>query len=284
VRVTAGNFSATSVVRTVWNAVRLSDLVPLYEYSASAGQRRAFSDVSQSHADARAAVMGQVWSYLETILPTSGSPVTDMHFTSWPQIWLESSVYCGGVLIPNSDVYQACTTPYWTHWLMPGVTPNDFMLITRFLSRQFLLNSMTRVGAFPWFLAGFTQWLSGGSFQGSVLVGAPSRAAINDFRTGDSLNTLAQLDTLVVLPSARFSIGVELRTPVAVRMAQSVMFVEYLNRTYPTLIPAILARIRSAPGAILTNDNLLEEITQRTGRSIAQLDAAYLAYARTLRP
>ncbi len=284
VTVSAGTFSATSVVRTVWNVRVLSDLFPLYEFSASAGQRRALSDVSQSHADARAAIMGQVWSYLETILPTSGSPNTDMYFTSWTQLWTEVSPFCGGVLIANSDIYQSCTTPNWTHWMVPGLSPNDFIIITRFLSRQFLLSSMTTVGAFPWFLAGYTQWLSGGAFQGSVLAGAPSRAAINDFRTGDSLRTLAPLDTLVLLPSARFSVGVELRTPVAVRMAQSVMFVDYLNRQYPALIPLILSRIRARPGSQYTNTLLLEEITSHTGRSIQQLDSAYLVHARTLRP
>ena len=70
----------------------------------------------------------------------------------------------------------------------------------------------------------------------------------------------------------------------AVRQAQTVIFVDYLNREYPTLIPAILARIRATPGATFTNTLLLQEITTRTGKTIAQLDAAYLVYARTLRP
>ncbi len=284
VRVSAGNFSATSIVRTIWNVTQLTDLVPLFEYSAAAGQRRAFSDVSQSHADARASVMQPVWSYLTTILPSGGSPVTEMYFTTWTEIWLEASRFCGGVLIPNSDIYQACTTPNWTHWLVPGTSPNDFVLITRFLSRQFLLNSMTTVSAFPWFLAGYSQWLSGGTLQGSNIVGAPSRTAIVDFRNGDSLSVLAPLDTLVNMPNARFFVGIELRTPVAVRQAQAVMFVEYLNHQYPAILPAILARIRATPGTAFTNAMLLQEITTRTGLTIAQLDALYLAYARTLRP
>ena len=284
VRVSAGNFNATSIVRTVWNVTQLSHLFPLFEYSASSGQRRALSDVSQSHADARAALIGPVWSYLETILPVSGSPNTDMYFTTWPEIWIEVSPFCGGVIIPNSEIYQACTNPNWTHWLVPGTSPNDFAYITRYLSRQFLLSSMTTAAAFPWFLGGYTQWLAGGAIQGSVIVGSPSRAAIVDFRTGDSLNLLSPMDTLVVLPFARFVENIALRTPVAVRQAQSVIFVEYLNREYPTLLPAILARIRATPGNTFTNALLLQEITTRTGRSIAQLEVDYLVYARTLRP
>ena len=92
------------------------------------------------------------------------------------------------------------------------------------------------------------------------------------------------MDTLVVLPNARFFEGISLRTPVAVRQAQSVIFIEYLNREYPTLLPAILARIRATPGNAFTNALLLQEITTRTGRSIAQLEVDYLVYARTLRP
>ena len=120
--------------------------------------------------------------------------------------------------------------------------------------------------------------------QGSNIVGAPSRTAIVDFRNGDSLSVLAPLDTLVNMPNARFFVGIELRTPVAVRQAQAVMFVEYLNHQYPAILPAILARIRATPGTAFTNAMLLQEITTRTGLTIAQLDALYLAYARTLRP
>ena len=284
VRVSSGTFADTAIVRTIWNVTKLTDLVPLFEYSASAGQRRAFSDVSQNHADARGALMGQVWSYLETILPSSGSPNTDMHFTTWLGIWSEAIPFCGGVYFPNQDVYQACTTPNWTHWIVPGSSPNDFVLITRWLSRQFLLSSMTTVWHFPWFLGGYTQWLAGGGFQGSVLVGAPFTTSIADFRTGDSQNLLVPLDTLVRTDNARYFENLPQRTPVAVRQAQAALFVSYLHVQYPTILPAILARIRATPGAAFTNDLLLQEIQTRTGRTLAQLDTEYLVYARGLQP
>lgn len=284
VRVSMGAFSDTSIVRTIHNVVRLTDLVPLYEFSASAGQRRAFSDVSQGHADARAALMGSVWSYFESIFPSSGSANTEMFFTTWPEIWLEASPFCGGVLFPNQDVYQTCNTPNWTHWIIPGTSPNDQVLIIRWLARQFLVSSMTTVSAFPWFVAGYSLWMSGGSFQGNVIVGNPRGVVISDFRTGDTQNLLVPLDSLVRLNNARFNENVPLRTPVAVRQAQSTLFVSYLNREYPTLLPAILARIRATPGATFTNELLLEEIVNRTGRTFAQMEAPYLAYARSLQP
>ncbi|MEQ1689887.1 MAG: Ig-like domain-containing protein [Gemmatimonas sp.] len=283
-RVTSGNFTATSIVRTIWNVTQLSDLYPLWEYSASSGQRRALSDIGQNHADARGVMMGQVWSYLETILPSGGTATTDMLFTTWTEIWLAAAPFCGGVLIANSTIHQNCNTPHWIHLMVPGTSPNDQVYVTRFLSRQFLLSSMTTSNAFPWFLTGFSQWLGGGAFQGSTIVGGLLPAHIADFRNGDTLNLLAPMDTLVVLPNARFNAGIELRTPVAVRQAQSIIFVHYLNREYPTLIPAILARIRATPGAAFTNAMLLQEITTRTGKTIAQLDTGYLVYARTLRP
>jgi hypothetical protein len=207
-----------------------------------------------------------------------------MNFTTWPQIWTEASPFCGGVLFANQDIYQACTTPYWTHWMVPGTSPNDFVHITRFMSRQFLLSSMTTVGAFPWFLAGYTQWLAGGAFQGNVLVGNHLRGSVTDFRLGDSQNLLVPLDTLVRTNSIQFFENLPLRTPVAVRQAQSALFVSYLNLTYPTVIPAILARIRATPGNAFTNDLLLTEIGTRTGRTLAQLDAEYVVFARALPP
>jgi hypothetical protein len=283
-RVTAGNFSATSTVRTIWNVTKLSDLFPLFEYAASSGQRRAVSDVSQAHADARAAVIGPVWSYLETVFPTSGSPVTDLYFTTWPAIWLEVSPFCGGVLFPNQDIYQSCSTPNMTHWIVPGTSPNDTVLIIRWLSRQFLLASMTRSAEYPWFLAGYTLWLAGGSFQGTTIVGAPLRANVTDFRTGDSQNLLVPLDTLVRTTNTRFFENLPQRTPVAVRQAQSALFVAYLTRDYPAVVPAILARIRATPGNVITNDILLQEIQTRTGKTLAELNGPYLVYARALQP
>lgn len=284
VTVSAGSASTTAIVRAIGSIARPADLSPLFEYVASAGQRRARSDISQSHADARAVIMGQVWSYLETILPSSGSAVTDMYFTTWPEIFLEVSPFCGGVIFPNQDIYQGCNSPTWNHWIIGGTSPNDFVQITRWLSRQFLLSSMTTVAAFPWFLSGYTQWLGGGSFEGTQLVGAPLRAHILDFRAGDAQNLLVPLDTLVRTANTPFYENIALRTPVAVRMAQSGLFVAYLAKEYPTVIPAILARIRATPGAAFTNDLLLQEIITRTGKSLAELNTAYLAYARSLQP
>jgi len=111
----------------------------------------------------------------------------------------------------------------------------------------------------------------------SVVV-TPSTATLT--AVGETTTLAAQ----VRMPNARFFVGIELRTPVAVRQAQAVMFVEYLNHQYPAILPAILARIRATPGTAFTNAMLLQEITTRTGLTIAQLDALYLAYARTLRP
>lgn len=281
-RVSSGAFQATAIVRSIANIVRLSDMTPLFEYTASAGQRRAYSEISQSNADSRAILMGQVWSYLETVLPSSGTASTDMFFSTWPEIWLEVSPFCNGTLFANQDVYQACTSPTWTHWVVPGGT--DFYHITRWLSRQFLLSSMTRAAEFPWFLGGYTQWLAGGSFQGPAIAGGPLRANIQDFRTGDAQGLLVPIDTLVRTANARFFENLPQRTPVAVRQAQSALFLAYLNRDYPLVIPAILARIRATPGNAFTNDMLIAEIQDRTGRTLAQLEPAYLLYARSLQP
>lgn len=56
----------------------------------------------------------------------------------------------------------------------------------------------------------------------------------------------------------------------------------FLAKDYPAVLPAIFARIRATPGAGFTNDDLIQEILTRTGLTAAQLEAAYLAYARSL--
>lgn len=281
-RVTSGDFTTTSIVRSIANIRSLSDMLPLFEFSATSRQRRVLTDVSQSSADSRAALAGQVWSYMETVLQTSGSPTTDLYFTTWPEIWLEATPFCGGTLFPNQDIYQSCATPNRSHWIVP--TASDFTHTTRWLSRQFLLASMPRVIDFPWFLGAYPLWLAGGSFQSSTIVGAPLRALINDFRTGDAQNLLVPLDTLMRTDNVRYFENLPQRTPVAVRQAQATLFVAYLNRDFPTVLPAILARIRATAGNGFTNDLLMEEITTRTGRTIQQLNASYLEFARALQP
>lgn len=130
----------------------------------------------------------------------------------------------------------------------------------------------------------FPSLLAGGSFQGSAIVGAPLRGIVLDFRAGDAQNLLVPLDTLMRTNNVRYFENLPQRTPVAVRQAQAALFIAYLDRDFPAVLPAILARIRATSGNGFTNDLLLEEITTRTGRTLQQLDAAYLAYARALQP
>jgi hypothetical protein len=282
IRLTAGGISATSVLRTVWNVTQLSTLFPLFEFTAPAGQRRVYSDVSQSHADARAAVVGPVWSYLETVFPTSGSVSTDLYFTSWPTIWTEFNPFCGGQLFTNQVAWQSCGVPNRTHFLIPESAGNDFASITRFLAAQFFLASHTESALFPWLSEGYTQWLGGGSIRGANVNGKEAPVAVADFKSGDAGRLLAPLDTLMRLPSARFFENLPQRTPVAVRMAQGVMLVSYLAKEHPNALPALFARIRATPGAAISNDAVIQELLTRTGLTAAQLEAAYLAHARSL--
>lgn len=281
IRITSGSHTSTAIVRTIWNVTELSELFPLFEYTTASAQRRGISDVNQLHADARATAIGNVWSYLETILPASGSVATDMYFTSWPAIWLEAARFCGGQLFPSQTAWQVCTTPTMQHFLIPETT-DDFRLIARFLARQFLNASSTDTRNFPWFVEGYSQWLAGGQLQGGAVVGKEQPAAIADFRSGDTQILLAPLDTLIRLPNVRYYENLPQRTPVAVRMAQSVMLVSYLAKEYPTVLPAIFAKIRATPGAAYSNAALIQEIVTLTGKTIPELEAAYLVHARAL--
>jgi hypothetical protein len=284
VRIASGTLTATALVRTVWNVSQLSDLFPLFEYTATTGQRRAISDVSQAHADARAAVMGPVWSYLETILPSSGSANTDMYFTTWPAIWTEFTPFCGGQFFENQINWTSCATPNRQHFFIPpGQQPNDFAAITRFLARQFILASHGASQQFPWFVEGHSQWLAGGSAQSSGIGGKAAAVSIADFKAGDASSLLAPLDTLMRLGSAAYYENLPQRTPVAVRMAQGVVFVSYLaTETQSTTLCQILESIRATPGAGLGNDALIQLIVTKTGKTTAELEAGYLAHGRAL--
>lgn len=283
IRVTSGTFRDTSIVRAVANVTQLSSLFPLFEFTATAGQRRAISDVSQAHADARAAVMDPVWAYLTTLLPANGSNATDMYFTSWPQIWTEFNTFCGGTLLVDQVNWTSCATPDRDHFFtLPAGSPDDYPVITRFLARQFMLASHGPSAAFPWFLTGFSQWLAGGSSSPNGATGKAQLVSINDFRTGDTQNRLAPLDTLMRLPAAEFFEDLPQRTPVAVRMAQGVMLASYLAGEPGNSLCKVFAAIRATPGNGVSNDALRQIITTATGKTVAELETGYLAHARAL--
>ncbi len=283
VRITSGTQTATALVRTVWNVVQLSDLFPLFEYPSATGQRRAISDVSQAHADARADVMGPVWAYLEAILPNSGSNSTDMYFTTWPEIWTEFNRFCGGQFFSNQINWTSCPNPNRKHFFIPGAQPNDFASITRFLARQFMLASHPASVQFPWFMEGHSQWLAGGSAETGGIAGKAAPVSINDFKTGDTQALLAPLDALMHLTAAEYYENLPQRTPVAVRMAQGVVFVSYLaTETQSSALCILLTAIRQPAGPALTNDGLIQLIVTNTGKTVAQLEAGYLAHGRAL--
>ncbi|MFN0178035.1 MAG: Ig-like domain-containing protein [Gemmatimonadales bacterium] len=282
IKVTSGTFTATALARTVWNVNVLADLFPLFEYPAATGQRRALSDVNQAHADARAATVGPAWNYLGTILPQNGSNTTDMFFTTWPEIWTEFNRFCGGVLLVNQTAWQSCAVPFRQHFLISegAADPN---LILRFLSRQFLLASQTASAQLPWFMEGYSQWLAGGSVQPTGVGGKARAVSIADFRAGDTQSLLAPLDTLIRLPAARYYENLPQRTPVAVRMAQGVVLVSYLaTETQSSVLCNIFEAIRAEPVAGFTNDELIQLIVTKTGKTIAQIEAGYLAHGRAL--
>ena len=111
--------------------------------------------------DARAAVVGPVWTFLQGILPSGGTAVTSLYFTTWPQIWTEFTPFCGGQLLQGQTAWTACNTPNAQHFLIPE-TADDFYNITRFLSRQFILASHTDSRTYPWFVEGLSSgWRAG---------------------------------------------------------------------------------------------------------------------------
>jgi hypothetical protein len=262
---------------------QLSSLFPLYQFTASTGQRRVISDVSQAHADARAAVMGPVWNYLSTILPSSGSTVTDMYFTSWPQIWTEFIPFCGGQFLVNQVNWNTCLTPHRQHFFyVTNTTVDDYAIVARFLSLQFWVASYFDGNAFPWFREGFGYYLSGGATTSSGVSGRVSAGIRTDFQSGDTQNLLAPLDTLMRLTNAQFFENLPQRTPVAVRVSQAAMLMSYLESIPGGTICKILQAIRTSPGGAITNAQLIQMMVTFSGKTVAEIQTGYLAHARAI--
>ena len=133
----------------------------------------------------------------------------------------------------------------------------------------------------PWLVAGYTQWLMGGAVVASGVSGKVHPVSTADFKTGDTQNRLAPLDTLIRLNDDKFLEHLPLRTPLAERPAQSVMVVSYLASLPGTPLCRIFAAIRNAPGGN-TNDQTIALVQQLTGKTIAEIETGYLAHARAL--
>jgi len=286
IQVDAGGFTAVALVRTVWNVQVLSDLFPLFEYPSGSAPRAAFSDEDQMNGDERGMILDQIWTYMASVLPNGGNANTEFFFTTWGEIWTEFTPFCSGQFIePRSDItnWTMCTGAKTQHFFTVENEPSDRFIIMRFTARQFVLNSYNQSGNSPWFVAGYSQWLSAGDFQnGVVVVDQPRLVSRNDFAAGDTGGTLTGLDELLNMSSAVFFADPENRTPTAVKMGQSVMFFDYLDDNHSTIIPGLLAMIQANPGAGVTNAQVIQFITNTSGMTVAELETAYLAHARSL--
>ena len=283
-RLESGTNTATAIVRTIWNVQQVSDLFPLYEFSATNSARRVFSDVSQAHADARLAIVNDVWAALSTQWLNNGSPNTDMYFTASRLIWAEAVPFCGGQDLPNQTAWTLCQATGRQHFLVPegASTTNDYFNIARFLTRQFISASYFGGAQSPWLVEGISAINAGGRVQGTTFVPGINPVIRADFRRGDSTNVLAPLDSLMRLNGTDYYRDLAIRAPVAIRSAQAAVFFAYLNQEFPTVIPAIQARIRSTPGAAVSNEDIIALILGQTGRTFPQLQTAYIAFGRTI--
>lgn len=280
--VEAGSFADTATVRMVWNVTQLSDLFPLTEYVSSVGGNSVYTDLSQAHADQHMAILDDAWNFLTgTVFTNTSLAQKDFFFTAWAEIWVEYSPFCGGVLLENQTLYQRCVNPYPQTFLTPEQTP-DFRNIVRFMTHEAMRFTYGQADAFPWFKEGLAYWYGAGSVDagGDIVTTGPEAILLTDFQNGDSQSILETLDDLTSMPSSEYYANVQLRTPVAVRMAQSNMFVGYLALSQPTALQNAIDGLNN--GTITTNSALVAGILADTGMTIGELETAYLAYARGL--
>ncbi len=280
IEVEAGGFTDTATVRMVWNVTQLDDLFPLSEFEAMGGGGSVFSDLSQAHADEHAAIYDEAWTFLTDQFSATTLTQKDFYFTAWTDIWIEYNPFCGGVLRPNQTNWQRCGSPYPRSFLTPEQQP-DFRNLVRFLTHEVLRFTYSESDAIPWFKEGLAFWYGSGSFQaGDLVTTAPEAVFVADFNSGDSQGILEPIDSLTTMVSAEFYADLPTRTPVAVRMAQATMLVGYLALNFDIVLADAIAGIND--GSIATNADLWAQILGDTGLSSAQLEAAYLAYARGL--
>ncbi len=259
----------------VYSGLPLAALLAEFGHPADRGLVKVFSTVGQAFSDAHADHGLLVWNLLAGRFDYSIGGRTELYYTNDMALYAAIAAYCPTIVIPNARNVTTCFDPVARiyRWIVVPYEMPDYGTQLHELSHSFLYATYLGSEAFPWIKEGSGMFYESGAFTGSAFaVSRPLSYLTTNFRMHHSRGQLLPLATLVTLPRLEFYGSL----PTLV-YSQAGMFWFYLEKQHPAVVAELVDRLNNR--TLTDNTQVLSYLTQATGMTLAQLDAAYLAYA-----
>ena len=262
----------------------LLELIQRFTYRAQSGVVPVGSTFSQAFSQQHADHANLVWSYFSVFFGRSPGNHTELYYTNDMSLYAQLFSFCPTEIIAGARQLTACwdsTQGFWRWFIVPYVTP-DFGTQQHELSHTFMQTVYPVGEDYVWIKEGTGMYWESGAFAGSsLLVTTPIPYLTVGFRRAHDSGRQIPLSTLMYYRRAAFYGSPD---PTVV-YSQAGMLIFYLMNAYPAVMGDMFAGFKAGspsayvPGAIGTNDQLIAFLTSRTGLTLAQLDAAYTAFA-----
>ena len=268
---------------TVPEPQNLSDLISEFPQVRTVGNVLVGSDIGASFSEQHAVHLKLVWDYFDSVFARSRGDRLDMYYSSDRSKLLGALELCPTQAVnePDARVLTACYGDhgYGIWFVEPFVTP-DFGTQLHEISHEFVFMTYEGSATYPWFIEGTGMYYEGGAFQSDGTL--DPRTVVpwltDTFDPFDGRGELVPLDELVWLDRNSFYQG---QNPNRF-YAQAGLFFHYLVNAHPGLFDSLIARLNGVGPRVRDNQWVLDFITSGTGMTLGELDAAYLAYARSL--
>ena len=257
-----------------------ADLIPGYPYVSAIDEVLVGSDISQAFSDQHVDHMKEVWDYFSGIWAKRRSDRLEWYYSQDRSKVLAALELCSTQAVnAEARLLTACyggTYPIW--FIEPFVIP-DFGTQLHEMGHDFVFPTYWGSASFPWFIEGSGMYYEGGVFQsdGSLALTQPLPWLVQTFDRYDGSGQLVALDTLVRLNRDQFYLG---ETPHAY-YAQSGFFWYYLETRHSSVVDQLIAELNGVDPWVRNNQWVLDFIVSGTGLTLAELDQAYLALARS---
>lgn len=256
----------------------IEGLLDRFTFTAESGRVRVSSTLGQSFSVDHAGHANLVWDYFSRLLARSIGPRTELYYTSDLSLYTEVFAFCPSIVIPGGRQTTTCYDSgegIYRWFVVPYIVP-DYGTLQHELSHSFLYATYPGAEDFPWIKEGTGMYWESGTFDasGDLVITTPISYLTSNFRRWHSSGQLLPLSGLLTLGRDAFYASDATRV-----YSQAGMFVLYLMKNHAAAMDELFRRLNDR--RILTNGQVLSFLTSATGLSIAQLDAAYVAYALT---
>jgi hypothetical protein len=270
-----GPYSNAATLSVPGSVVSIQQLIQLYSSRVNTRNVLVASTMGDAFSQAHASHAQLVWNYFSTLFARSVGPRTEMYYTNDLNLYSLVFQFCPSIVIPGARRLTTCydsATGIYQWFIVPYITP-DFGTQLHELSHSFLYATYLGAEDFPWIKEGTGMYWESGVFDhvGQLQVALPLPYLTTHFRQWYNAGQLVPLATLLTMPRLTFY-GSE---PTKV-YSQSGMFVYFLMKNYSAVMAELFNRLNNR--TIANNVQVIAFLTGQTGLTVAQMEAAYIAY------